>query len=336
LKVSINAISYYLPEKVLSNKDLVNEFGTWSEDKIYKKTGIIERHVVTEEIVSDIAVKAALKLFEENDIQKEEIDFLLLCTECPDYFLPSTACVVQGRLGLRKDIGAYDMNLGCSGFIYGLATAKGLICAGLAKNVLFITADTLSKTIHPLDKSTRTLLGDAAAATLISKSDVDGVLDFVLGTDGGGMCTIIIPAGAWAAPSSEETRIEETNRWGNVRTKENLYMDGPEVMNFIIDVVPKMFEDVLIKNNMKFDEIDNVVLHQASYIILDKLRDKLNIPEEKFFINIENKGNTASCSIPLALRDMQIQGRLKKGDKILTMGFGVGLSYAGTIINWAI
>jgi len=336
LKTSIQAISYYLPEKILTNADLVREFGTWTESKILKKTGIIERHVVTDEIVSDIAVKAAEKLFIENNIRKEEIDFLILCTECQDYFLPATSCVVQGRLGLREDMGAYDINLGCSGFIYGLATAKGLISAGLAENVLFITADTITRTIHPMDKSTRTLFGDAAAATLITKSDIDGVLDFAFGTRGSGMDRLIIPAGAWAVPSSEETRIEVVNQWGNVRTKENLYMDGPEIMNFTLDVAPKMLEEILVKNNMKLDDINYVVLHQASLMLLEKLRDALNIPEEKFFINIQTKGNTASCTIPLALRDMQTQGLLEEGDKILIMGFGVGLSYAGTIINWMV
>lgn len=336
MKVGIKAISYYLPERILNNADLVREFGTWTEDKIFKKTGIIERHVVTDEIVSDISVKAAEKLFKENDIQKDEVDFVLLCTECPDYFLPATACVIQDRLGLRKNIGAYDINLGCSGFVYGLATAKGLICAGVAKNVLFITADTITKTIHPMDKSTRTLFGDAAAATLITKSDIDGILDFVLGTDGSGMDRLIIPAGAWAQPSSEETRAETVNRWGNIRTKESLYMDGPEIMNFSLDVVPRMYEEVLMKNNIKLDSIDHVVVHQASLMLLEKLRITLNIPEEKFFVNIESKGNTTSCTIPLALRDMQAQGRLAKEDRILIMGFGVGLSYAGTIINWVI
>ena len=334
MKTGVKAISYYLPEKVVSNADLVREFGTWTENKIFNKTGIKERRVVTDEIVSDIAVKAALKLFSENDIKTDEIDYLLLCTECPDYFLPATACVVQDRLGLRKNIGAYDINLGCSGFVYGLAAAKSLICAGMAQNVLFITADTLTKTIHPMDKSTRTLFGDAAAAALVTKSDINGVLDFVFGTDGSGMNRLIIPAGAWAERSSEETRAEVTNRWGNIRTRENLYMDGPEIMNFTLDVVPKMFEDVLTKNNMQFDDIDYVVFHQASLMLLEKLRNTLNIPEDKFFINIQNKGNTAGCTIPLALRDMQIQGLLKKSDKIMIIGFGVGLSYAGTIINW--
>ena len=336
MNIGVKAISYYLPEKVVTNADLVREFGTWTENKIFNKTGIKERRVVTDEIVSDLAVKAALKLFSENDIRTDEIDFLLLCTECPDYFLPATACVVQDKLGLSKSIGAYDINLGCSGFVYGLATAKGLICAGMAKNVLFITADTITKTIHPMDKSTRTLFGDAAAATLITKSDIDGVLDFVFGTDGSGIHKLIIPAGAWAEPSSEETKAEATNHWGNIRTRESLYMDGPEIMNFSLDVVPKMFEDVLTKNNMQFDDIDHVIFHQASLMLLEKLRNTLNIPEEKFFVNIQTKGNTTSCTIPLAIRDMQIQGRLKKNDKIMTIGFGVGLSYAGTIISWII
>jgi 3-oxoacyl-[acyl-carrier-protein] synthase-3 len=150
------------------------------------------------------------------------------------------------------------------------------------------------------------------------------------------MNKLIIPAGAWAEPSSEETRMEYTNHWGNIRTRECLYMDGPEIMNFSMDVVPKMFNDILTINNMKFDDLDHVVFHQASLMLLKKLQNTLNIPEDKFFVNIQNKGNTTCCTIPLALRDMQIQGRLKKDDKIMIIGFGVGLSYAGTVINWII
>lgn len=198
---AISAISYYLPPKVVDNRALVEEFGTWTEDKIYQKTGIRERHVVDGELVSDLAARAAEKLFEEHGVDRETIDFLLLCTESPDYYLPATACVVQDRLGLKKTTGALDYNLGCSGFIYGLALTKGLIAAGIASKVLLITADTLTRTIHPKDKSTRTIFGDAAAAILVEPSDTARIGDFILGTDGSGMDKLIIPAGAWAAPA---------------------------------------------------------------------------------------------------------------------------------------
>jgi 3-oxoacyl-[acyl-carrier-protein] synthase-3 len=291
----ISRISYHLPPKILDNAELVRQFGTWTETKILSKTGIRERHVVDGELVSDLAVSAAERLFDaEGGGNRSEIDFLLLVTECPDYFLPATAFVVHEQLGLRKDIGAYDINLGCSGFVYGLATAKGLIAADLARKVLLITADTVTRTIHPMDKSTRTLFGDAAAATLIEASDTDGVGRFVMGSDGSGKDRLIIRAGAWARPSSEATREVVTNRWGNVRSLENLYMDGPSILAFSLEVVPPSVDAILRKNGLNKEDIDLYVFHQASLMLLERLREILDIPGEKFFINIENRGDRKS------------------------------------------
>lgn len=336
---SCRAISVYLPEKVMDNAALVREWNEtasgarWSEGKIFSKTGIAKRHVVDGELVSDIAAAAGEKLFAEHGIDRADIDFLLLCTECPDHFLPATACIVQHRLGLRQNIGALDYNLGCSGYIYGLAVAKGLILGGVARNVLLITADTISRVIHPLDKSTRTLFGDAAAATLVEASDAADIGEFSLGTNGGGADKLLIPAGAWAAPSSPETRVEVTNRWGNVRTPEHLYMNGPEVLSFSLEVAPPCFDDTLSLNGVTVDGIDWVIVHQASLVLLEKVRDALEIPPEKFIIDIENYGNTVSSTIPVALNDLRSSGRLRPGDKILLMGFGVGLSWGGTVIT---
>ncbi len=331
---TVRAVSIYLPEKILDNAELVRQFGTWTEQKILSKTGITKRHVVEDELVSDLATAAAEKLFAEHGIDRNEIDFLLLCTECPDHFLPATACLVQDRLNLRKDVGALDYNLGCSGFIYGLALAKGLIFGGLAKKVLLITAETITRTIHPQDKSTRTIFGDAAAAMLVEESENAGIGEFVLGTDGSGASKLIIPAGAWANPSSPETRVETTNRWGNTRTPEHLYMDGPEILNFTLEIAPPTMDEILRKNGLTLDEVKLVIFHQASHMLLEKLRNELGIPEEKFVINIGEYGNTVSCTIPLALRDMEHAGRLKRGDKALVMGFGVGLSWGGTVLTW--
>lgn len=331
---AIRAVSIYLPEKIMDNAELVRQFGTWTESKIFNKTGIVRRHVVGGELVSDLAAAAGEKLFAEHGMNRDEVDFLLLCTECPDHFLPATACIVQDRLKLRKNIGALDYNLGCSGFVYGLALAKGLVLGGLARKVLLITAETITRTIHPNDKSTRTIFGDGACAILVEESDREGIGQFVLGTDGSGYSRLIIPAGAWAQPSSPETRVETTNRWGNTRTPENLYMDGPEILNFTLEVAPPCMDEVLKLNRTTLNEIGLVVFHQASYMLLEKLRDELQIPSEKFVIDIENYGNTVSCTIPITLRDMELQGRLKKGDKVLIMGFGVGLSWGGTILQW--
>lgn len=331
---AISAISYCLPPKVVDNRALVEEFGTWTEDKIYQKTGIRERHVVDGELVSDLAVRAAEKLFEEHGIDRETIDFLLLCTESPDYYLPATACVVQDRLGLKKTTGALDYNLGCSGFIYGLALSKGLISAGIASRILLVTADTLTRTIHPKDKSTRTIFGDAAAAILVEASDTARIGDFVLGTDGSGMDKLIIPAGAWAAPRSPETAAERTNKWGNTRSAENLYMNGPEVLNFTLATVPEAVGRTLEAHSLKLEDVDLFVFHQATLLILEHLRKEIGIPKEKFFMNIENKGNTVSATIPMALRDAADEGRLRPGDRVMAVGFGVGYSWGATIIRW--
>ena len=332
-EAAVKAISVYLPEGVLDNAELVRQFGTWTENKIYGKTGVSERRVVGDEKVSDLAAAAGERLFEEHGIDRGSIDFLLLCTECPDYFLPATACIVQNRLGLRKDAGALDYNLGCSGFIYGLALAKGLVLGGVARRVLLITAETITRTIHPQDKSTRTLFGDAAAATLVESSAERGIGEFVLGTDGSGAERLIIPAGAWARPSSPETRVETKNKWGNVRTLENLYMDGPEILKFSMEVAPDCMNDTLERNGTSLEALRLVVLHQASHMMLVKLRELLAIPEEKFVFNIEKYGNTVSSTIPIALYDSMRSSRLGKGDSVLVMGFGVGLSWGGTVLH---
>ena len=331
---AIKAISVYLPPRVIDNAELVREFGTWTEHKIFSKTGITKRHVVENELVSDLATSAGEKLFNEHGIDRNEIDFILLCTESPDYFLPATACVVQDRLGLRKNIGALDYNLGCSGFIYGLALAKGLALSGVARKILLITADTLTRTIHPKDKSTRTIFGDAAAAILIEAGDESGIGEFSLGTDGSGLPKLLIPAGAWAQRPSPETRAEMTNRWGNVRTLENLYMDGPEILKFSLEVAPPCMAEVFEKNKTSLDDIKLVVAHQASQMLLEKLKEVLGIPDEKFVFAIENYGNTVSSTIPIALYDMEREGRLVRGDKVLIVGFGVGLSWGGTVLKW--
>jgi 3-oxoacyl-[acyl-carrier-protein] synthase-3 len=334
MNAAVRAVSVYLPEKVLDNAELVRQFKTWTENKIFGKTGIVQRRVVDGELVSDLAVKAGEKLFTECGIHREDIDFLLLCTECPDHFLPATACIVQNRLGLRKNAGALDYNLGCSGYIYGLALSKGLIAGGVARKVLLITADTISRAIHPKDKSTRALFGDAAAATLLEASEEVGVGKFSLGTDGSGADRLIIPAGAWARPSSSETRAETTNRWGNVRTPENLYMDGPAILDFTLEIAPTCFQEILDSNGLTLSDIDLVIMHQASRMLLEKVRAALGIPEEKFVFDIENYGNTTSSTNPIAQHDMTHSGRLKKGGKALVMGFGVGLSWGGTILRW--
>ena len=210
-------ISYYLPPTILTNEELEKEYEapSWTASKIYRKTGIRYRHIAKDELVSDLAVEAGNKLFVEHGASPSEIDFLLLCTQSPDYYLPTTACIVQDRLGIPTSAGAFDYNLGCSGYVYGLATAKGLLAAGIAKKVLLITAETYTKHIHHLDRSTRTVFSDGASATLITEEDIPKIGQFVLITNGNGAQNLIVPSGAMANPRTEETAKENEDPNGH-------------------------------------------------------------------------------------------------------------------------
>lgn len=326
----IKAISYYLPEKVLSNDDISRHFPEWPTAKIAQKVGIIERHISAEnETAGDMALLAAEKLFAEHPINKNDIDFLILCTQSPDYFLPSTSCVLQDKLGLRKDIGAFDYNLGCSGYVYGLAVAKGLIVAGIATNVLVLTSETYTKYIHPQDKGNQTIFGDAASATLVSIDGWGEIGDFVLGTDGSGANELIVKSGASRHPLLyNDTRLDDG---GNPISSDHLYMNGGEIFTFTIEKVPMLINQALSKNKLVHSDIDLYVLHQANKYILDFLRKKIDIPEYKFYLNMEHVGNTVSSTIPIALADST--SRISTPYNILLAGFGVGLSWGATIIK---
>ncbi len=326
----IKAISYYLPEKVLSNEDISRQFPEWPTAKIAQKVGIVERHISAgNETAGDMALHAAEKLFAEHPFNKNDVDFLILCTQSPDYFLPSTSCVVQDKLGLRKDIGAFDYNLGCSGYVYGLAVAKGLIVAGIANNVLLLTSETYTKYIHPQDKGNQTIFGDAASATLVSIDGWGEIGDFVLGTDGSGADELIVKSGASRHPLSyNDTQFDDG---GNPISSDHLYMNGGEIFTFTIEKVPMLINQTLSKNKLIRSDIDLYVLHQANKYILDFLRKKIEIPEEKFYLNMEHVGNTVSSTIPIALADST--SRISTPYNILLAGFGVGLSWGATIIK---
>ncbi len=332
----LTSISYYLPKQTLSNDQLVEDFGDWTTEKIYLKTGIKQRHVVTTETIIDLGLKASENLFLDSKFPKDKIDIIILATQTPDYLLPTSACILQDRLGLRKNIGAFDFNLGCSAYIYGLAMANSFITSGLASNILFITSETYSKHIHKKDKSVRTLFGDGATASLITKekfglSGEIGKPD--LGTDGSGWDKLIIPSGGGALSRSTETS-KEFNDGEYIRSKDNLYMDGPSIMSFTLDVVPKSISETLNRNNLKIEEIDIFVFHQASIFILNYFKKSLRIPESKFIIEIEDIGNTVSSTIPIALKRALVQGKITRGMKVLLVGFGVGLSWGSTIIQF--
>lgn len=335
-RAELKRISTYLPSGVLTNKQLSEEFKDWDVDKIYHKTGIAERRVAgLNECSSDLGVAAAEKLFRDASIEPETIDFLVFCTETPDHFLPASACIIQDRLGLRTDCGALDINLGCSGYVYGLALAKGLIENELADNVLLITADTYTKLIHPLDRSVRTLFGDGAAATLISQvmTTQELIGPFVFGTDGSGADRLIVPAGGFRLRSTEETAVAKDDGTGNVRSSENLFMNGPEIFNFSFREIPKTVNELLDKAKMTKEEVDYYIFHQANRFMLEQLRRKLKIPEEKFCINMETYGNTVAATIPMAMEIASRNGQIKRGNNVVLVGFGVGYSWAAACIK---
>ena len=302
-------IAFALPETILSNADLVNIYPEWTEEKILSKTGIAVRHIVKEgESALDLAERAAKRLIEEQRVDIGEIDYLLLCTQSSNYRLPSTACLLHERLGLRKDAGALAFDHGCSGFIYGLSLAKGLIIGGMAKKVMLVTAETYTKYIAADDKPTRTIFGDGAAAVLLDYNDAGKIGAFSFGTDGSGAEKLIV-------------------------RDERLFMDGPEIFNFTLDIVPKTMNDVLAKNGLKHDDIDLYVFHQANKFMLDTIRKINGLPRDKFYVNLENLGNTVSSTIPIALNQLESAGKLKSGMKVMLMGFGVGLSWGATVIT---
>ncbi|MCL2598129.1 MAG: ketoacyl-ACP synthase III [Paludibacter sp.] len=331
METFIKAISYYLPETVLTNEQLIAEFPEENVGKVAKRVGINIRHIAGEnECASDLAVKAAEQLFAEHSIHKSEIDFLLLCTQTPDYFMPATACIVQDRLNLPTSCGALDVNLGCSGYVYGLSLAKGLIVSEIAKNVLLITADATTKQIHPRDKGNRTLFGDAATATLISTDGFAKIESFSLGTDGSGYDKLIVKRGAFR----NRKRVEDDLAFddsGNAVFPNHLYMDGPEIFNFTLENVPKLVSKTLVVNGLMKEEIDLYIFHQANKFTLDFLKNILEIDDKKFYYCISEIGNTASSTIPIALIAAMKENVLS--GNVLIAGFGVGLSWAGCILK---
>ncbi len=336
IRAAIKAIYSYLPSLELTNEQLAQEFGDWSPAKILEKTGIAVRHIAgPDECASDLGVAAARKLFEEGACAPQDIDFLLFCTQSPDYFLPNTASTMQSRLGLRADCGAVDFNQGCTGFIYGLALAKSLVETGVVSNVLLVTAETYSKFINWRDRSVRTIFGDGAAATLVTSVDAERefIGPFVFGTDGRGANHLIVSAGGLRCPPTAETAIEKQDNGGNWRSDQNLFMNGPEIFNFTIKVVPPTVDQLLKKTGLRLEEVDHFVFHQANKFMLDHLRSKLKIPSDKFCSYLEACGNTVSSTIPIALESARNDSRIRPGHKVMLVGFGVGLSWAGTMIE---
>lgn len=325
MKAFIKAISYVLPEQVDKNP----------AGRLSRKTGILERHIAAEhQTASDLAALAAEKLFQKG-IERNSIDYIILCTQSPDYFLPTTACMLQQRLGISHFAGALDIDLGCSGYVYGIGLAKGLIESGQAKNVLLLTAETYSKYINREDHSVWPLFGDGASATLIHgrESESSGIHSLVYGTDGTGAGNLIVPGGARRKPYGEADSHEIVDDYGNKRSELNLYMNGSAIMEFGLERVPETVEKVLSKCRLTRQDVDYYVFHQANRFMLAYLQQKCDLLGLPFWNDVTHYGNTVSNSIPIALADMMEQNRGKSLHNVMIVGFGVGLSWAGAMID---
>jgi 3-oxoacyl-[acyl-carrier-protein] synthase III len=323
---AIGPIAVHYPAKAETNIDLDRECPDWGIDLIFSKTGIAKRYVAADgECSSDLAVHAAEKLFRENDVDPDSIDYVLLCTQTPDYPLPTTACLVQNRLGLRTDIGALDFNLGCSGFVYGLSIAEGLIQSGVAKRILFLTSETYSKFIDKTDRSLRTIFSDAAAATLIEATEQPSLRGFQFGTDGSGGDTLLVAKGGHRQ-LADAIQPRHRHRWPS-----DLYMDGPSLISFAVGSVPGVIDDVLRKASLKREEIDLFLMHQATKKMLNLLQERLELDEKKLPIRLEHCGNTVSSTLPILIDDLRREKQILPDANQVMIGFGVGWSWAGCV-----
>ncbi len=330
----IKALSYYLPKKTYSNEEYFLDFPEQRQSRSLEKIGIKQRSIVDPLVLaSDLGALAAEQLFSEYNLNRGEIDFLIFCSGEMDYDFPKTSSILQQRLGLSQRCGTIDMVDGCSGYVYGLHIAKGLIELNDSKNVLLINSSTLSKDLHPKDKASRFLFGDAAAATLISAREEPGMGLFEFGSDGSRYDKIIRKAGRGRQPLSDASFLEKEDGHGNITSDAHLYMNGTAIFNFGLHTVPSIINNTLLKNKIEREEIDLFIFHQANLFLIKTISSLLKIPEDKVFNYIENTGNTVSASIPIVLCEAVKSGKTKKGDKIILCGFGVGLSWSATLIT---
>lgn len=336
MNASIKRVVYNFPKRIVPNDDLMSENSMWDLTSITKKTGVEQRHIAEDdETALDISIGACKEFFKISGIEPHEIDAILYCTQTPDYIMPPNSLLIHRHFDFRKDVMAFDINLACSGYVYALTIAKSLIVSNVVRNVLLITADTYSKLINPRDRSTRTLFGDAASVShIVACSDNQGIIAQNLGSEGKYFKKFYVPAGGFKNPKSESTSKTYLDNGGNLKSDENIFMDGMGIWNFIRSKIPEHILNLLDENNLKTKDVDLFIFHQASALTLDSLQKALKIPDEKMFRNIKNYGNTVSSSIPIALAQAHENGLINKGNLVLLSGFGVGLSYGSVLIQY--
>jgi len=323
-RVSITGLGCHVPERVLTNDELSKLVDT-SDEWIVERTGIRERRIAApEEAMSDIAMPAAEQALEAAGARAEDVDLLIVATVTPDMAFPSTGAILADRLG-AKDAAAYDLSAGCTGFMYAIAQAYGMVAAGLAKKALVVGGDVLSKLMNWNDRTTCVLFGDGAGAVVLERVDHGGFLGFELGADGGGGKDLSLPAGGSRLPSTAETIANGAHF---------VHMNGREVFKFATRVLVSSAEALLAECNATVDDVDVYVPHQANVRIIDHATKKLGVDPRRVVVNVDRYGNTSSGSIPLALADAQEDGRLREGELVLMTGMGAGLTWGSGLLEW--
>lgn len=314
----------YVPPNILTNDELAKKVDT-SDAWIRERTGIAERRIATKETTASLGLYAAQDALEVADVNPNDIDLIIVATSTPEYIFPATASLIQDQLG-AANAGAFDLSAACSGFVYGLTLAAGMIRSGMHNNILVIGSETFSKILNWKDRSTCILFGDGAGAVLVQGSDeFGGVLSTVLGSDGSGGELLEVPAGGSRNPASLETVM------ANMHT---VRMNGREVYRFATRIMVDATKDALQKANLPLSELDLLIPHQANTRIIDYAAKSLNLPPEKVFVNLEKYGNTSAASIPLALVEAIEAKRVNPGDHLVFVGFGGGLTWGSCAIEW--
>ena len=343
------AVEYHLPEQVLSNAELARQHPAWRVDQTEKKTGVSARHVAAPgETAYDLGLRACQKLLDQHPGLRERIDAVIFCTQSPDYVMPSNAFLLQRDLGLRCALLAFDFNLACSGYVHGLLMASSFMKTGIARNVLLVTADTYSRYIADTDRATRMLFGDGASASWIGEPGQCGVAplirsfdDFTCAADGTGWDKFSIKSGGARHPAeaASDSRARDADAdadgdgVGDGDGDSKIAMNGIQIVNFVNHRVVRQIVELLAKNGLRADQIDQYLLHQGSKLALDSITKRLGVGNTRVHSNLQHLGNTVSSSIPILIKDYFSQHSLAAGSRLLLCGFGAGFSWSSLLAS---
>lgn len=329
--VRIAGIANAVPNNVAVNEDSIEIFGEQIVRRINETTGIESRHIASSDIcTSDLCEAAMTTLLDDLSWERESIDLLVFVSQTPDYVLPATACSMHGRLGLAHHCVAFDVNLGCSGYVYGLWMASQLMQSGTFKRGLLAVGDTISRMVSPEDRASALLIGDAGSVTALEREDNASDMVFDLGTDGSGQDNLMVPAGGFRNPTTNQTQERTVREKNNIRSDNDVFMDGTRVFTFTLRTVPKTIETTLAEMGWEIEDVDSFVMHQANRYILNHLAKRMNIPDDKFPICMKNFGNTSGATIPITMTEMLSEQLTQSPQKLIMSGFGVGWSW-GTV-----